>query len=112
MRYHAIARAAFRFYFLASGVAHLVLDHIAPKSYAVFDETAPFNWLSALWSSFVMPNISWRTLILAAFVMAAGAALCVRDLPCAGARWSSSRSSSSSRWRATASPLPGRSRTS
>ena len=78
MRYHAIARAAFRFYFLASGVAHLVLDHIAPKSYAVFDETAPFNWLSALWSSFVMPNISWRTLILAAFVMAAGAARCVR----------------------------------
>lgn len=78
MRYHAIVRAVFGFLFLAGGVAHLVLGRIAPKSYADCGETALFNWLSALCSSFVMPNISWLTLILAAFEMAACAALSVR----------------------------------
>ncbi|MGV3071744.1 hypothetical protein ACEE90_04775 [Corynebacterium phoceense] len=78
MRYHSIARAAFGFLFLAGGVAHLVLGRTAPESYAVFGDTALVVWLRDLWFSFDMPDIGWLTLVLAAYEMAAGAALFAR----------------------------------
>lgn len=55
--------------FLAGSVVHLRLATINPGSYGPFGDTA---WppLDALWASFVMPNIGWLALGMAAFEFA------------------------------------------
>ncbi|MDN5557966.1 MAG: hypothetical protein L0G23_00805 [Ruaniaceae bacterium] len=70
--YRKIVRGLFAVIFVAGGVAHLVLGRVAPEGYAVFGETALLPWLSALWGSFVMPNIGWLTIVLGIFEIAVG----------------------------------------
>jgi uncharacterized membrane protein YphA (DoxX/SURF4 family) len=75
MLYQKIVRLFFAVVFLAGGVAHLVLGRTMPSSYAVFGDTALFGWLTNLWDSFVMPNISWLTILMALFEIVCGAGL-------------------------------------
>ena len=73
--YRGSVRTLFAVIFIAGGVVHLVLGRLAPEAYAAFAETPLFPWLGALWTSFVMPNIGWLTVVCAALELAAGVAL-------------------------------------
>ncbi len=65
-------RGLFAVVFIAGGIAHLVLGRVHPEGYAVFGDTALLPWLGSLWSSFVMPNIGWLTIVLGAYELACG----------------------------------------
>lgn len=68
-------RILFGMVFLAGGVVHLVLGRTAPAGYAAFGHTSLASWLAELWTSFVMPNIGWLTLVLGCLEIAIGALL-------------------------------------
>lgn len=76
--YRNIVRGLFAAIFVAGGIAHLVLGRVAPEGYAVFGDTALLPWLSALWDSFVMPNIYWLTIALGIFEIAVGLGILLR----------------------------------
>ena len=65
--YRAVVRIVYAVIFIAAGGAHIYLGRAIPDSYAVFGPTALLPFLTDLWASFVMPNIAWLTLILAAY---------------------------------------------
>lgn len=74
-RYQKIIRALFAVIFIAGGIAHFFLGRLQPEGYAVFADTALFPWLSSLWMSFVMPNISWLTIVLGIYEIGCGLGL-------------------------------------
>jgi uncharacterized membrane protein YphA (DoxX/SURF4 family) len=58
--------------FIAGGISHLVLGRVNPQGYSGFGATAWIPWLRTLWSSFVMPNIGWLTILLGIYEIACG----------------------------------------
>lgn len=77
-RSRTIVRSLFAVVFIGGGVSHVVQGRTNPDGYAVFGETALWPGLESLWKSFVMPNIGWLTLVLAAFELAVGVGLLLR----------------------------------
>lgn len=74
-RYCAIIRSFFAIVFIGGGVSHIIQGRTRGDQYAAFADTAWSAWLAKLWASFVMPNIGWLTLVLAAFEIAVGVCL-------------------------------------
>ena len=67
-----VLRVAAAMFLVLVFAAVLAAHWLAPEGYAVFGETALLPWLSALWGSFVMPNIGWLTIVLGIFEIAVG----------------------------------------
>lgn len=73
--YQKIVRALFAMIFIAGGIVHFLLGRLQPEGYAVFADTVLFPWMSNLWTSFVMPNISWLTIALGIYEIGCGLGL-------------------------------------
>lgn len=71
--YATVMRTIFGVVFVAGSGVHLYLGLTSPSLYATFANTA---WppLNAIWTGFVMPNITWLALCMAAFELAVGVA--------------------------------------
>lgn len=69
--YVTVIRTFFGIVFVGGSVVHLYLGVTSPLSYGPFGDTA---WppLDGLWTGFVMPNIAWLALCMAAFELAVG----------------------------------------
>lgn len=77
-RYRQVVRYLFAVIFIGGGIAHFVLGRINPDGYAVFGDTSLIPALGNLWSSFVMPNIGWLTILTGVFELACGVGLLFR----------------------------------
>jgi hypothetical protein len=62
-------------WYLLGWLAHVYLAITAPTTYAVFGQTALLPLLRNLWQSFIMPNIRFFALLLAAFEIVVGCLL-------------------------------------
>ena len=71
-QYRSVVRILFAVVFIAGGVSHLFLGRLQPEGYVSFAHTALFSWLSDLWTSWVMPNIGWLTIVLGIYEIACG----------------------------------------
>lgn len=74
-RYCAVVRVVFAVAFLGGALVHLYFGRFSPHSYAPFADTALWPWLAELWRGFVMSNIGWLSLAMAAFEAAVGLGL-------------------------------------
>lgn len=71
-QYQKVIQILFALIFIGGGLIHLVNGQLHPQSYVAFSKTALFSWLSNLWISFVMPNISWLTILLGIYEILCG----------------------------------------
>ena len=69
--YVTVIRTFFGIVFAGGSVVHLYWGLTSPLAYGPFGDTA---WppLDGLWTGFVMPNIAWLALCMAAFELAVG----------------------------------------
>jgi len=77
-RYRSIVRIVFAVIFIGGGISHFVLGRLYPNSYATFGRTALIPGLRDLWSSWVMPNIGWLTILLGIYEVACGVGILLR----------------------------------
>lgn len=70
-----VLRWFFALVFVGGGISHVHLGRSNPAGYEPFGDTAVLPPLARLWEAFVMPNIGWLTLLLAAFEIAVGIGL-------------------------------------
>ncbi|MEJ6018713.1 hypothetical protein [Corynebacterium sp. H113] len=73
--YRRIVVTLFSAIFILGGIAHFVLGRTNPEGYSVFADTALIPALADLWRNFAMPNISWLTIVLGCYELAAGVGL-------------------------------------
>lgn len=74
-RYRQVTRYLFAVIFISGGISHFVLGRTMPDGYGAFGNTALIPGLGDLWTSFVMPNIGWLTIVTGTFEIACGVGL-------------------------------------
>jgi uncharacterized membrane protein len=84
--YRTIVRTLLAVTFIGGCAVHIISGRTRPGDYAAFGETALPGWLTDLWTSWVMPNISWLTIVMGLLELAWGVGLIVkRTVPYAAA---------------------------
>lgn len=85
--YRGVIRILFGAMFIGGGISHVILGRTMPEGYAVYANTAPFEWMRWMWENVGMPNIGWLTLVLAAYEVTAGLLLLRRGRPVRVGAW-------------------------